>query len=244
MNSSGPSTGTAQTPSTPPITTKTRHIAPKVGKNVIGCSALFVVATLIGICVLLILIAKTGLIQIPAFSSLYHGPTPTRLVSAEPITPNAFKVLLGSRFFSQATAQLPPPYTVSVTEKELTGAVMNAIDVALRDGRWKQVYTQLVIRPTDLELLSQFERDALRIDLLVRFRPVVADGGVKFDPVFVQIGDYRLPAAAAYRAVSYVFARDLGTWIVKFGDATLQSLALHEGVMDVTATVPLSGEKQ
>lgn len=212
-----------------------RRVEPKVGKNALGCALGAVVTFLIIVCLLVFAIAKTGVLHVPVFSNLYHGPVPTRLVPAQPITPAAFKVLLGSRFISQAVAHVPPPYTIQLSEKELTGAVMDAIDTALRDQSWKQVYSQIVVRSTDLELYGQFERAPLHVDMLVRFHPVVTNGGVRFDPFFVQIGDYQLPASFAYRLASYIFSRDLGTWTIGFGDEKLQSVIVRNGALDLVA---------
>lgn len=218
------------TPSSP-----SQRVAPKVGKNAIGC-ALFGIAVFAAlVCGMMFMIAKSGIIRVPLFSTFYQGPSPTRLVSAQPLTPAAFKVLLGSRFISQAVAHVPPPYTIQLSEKELTGAVMDAVETALRDQTWKQVYSQIVIRPTDLEMYVQFERGPWRAEMLARFQPVVTSGGVRFDPLYVQIGDLHVPAAAAYRLASYLFSRDLGTWTVQFGDQKLQSVVLHDGTLNITA---------
>lgn len=212
-------------------------VKPKVGKNVARFVAVVVVVLLAVAAALAFAVAKTGIVTVPVFSRWYHGPTPTRLVSATPITADAFRVLLGSRFFSQAVERRPPPYTVRVTEKEMTGAIMTTIDAALRDGSWRQVHTQMVIRPTDLEFFSRFERGSVRMDVMVHFVPVIRDGELRFDPVSVRIGDYPLPAALAYRAASYLFARDLGTWTVSFGDARLESIRLLDGEAEIVATV-------
>lgn len=211
------------------------RIKPKMGKNVLGCLGVGALIFLILASLVLYAVAETGVVRVPLFSRLYHGPTPTRLVAAHPMTTDAFRVLLGSRFFNQALKHPKPPYTVDVSEKELTGVIMNAVDIALRDLSWKQDYTQLVVRPTDVEFLSQFSRGPLHLDMLVRFNPVIQEGGVRFDPFFVQIGDYRLPASVAYRIAGYLFSRDLGTFFLSFGEATLQDLMLKDGVIEIVA---------
>jgi len=211
------------------------RIKPKLGKNVLGCAGLALLIVLIFSTLVAYAVAKTGVVGVPVLSRWYYGPSPTRLVAAQAMTVDAFRVLLGARFFSQALNHPQPPFAVDVSEKELTGVIMNAIDAALRDASWKQDYTQIVVRPTDLELLSKFSRGSFHLDMLVRFHTVVQDGGVRFDPFFVQIGDYQLPASVAYRAASYLFSRDLGTFILTFGDAKLQDLKLKDGVIEITA---------
>lgn len=195
------------------------------------------VSFVIFVTVIAVAVAKTGLVDVPFFSRFYNGPKPTRLVNAQPIPVDAFRVLLTSRFTSQVLAGKKPPYEVRVTEKELTGAMETAIDFGLRDQEWKQVFTQVVIRPTDFEFLTQFERGMWRIDMLARFKAVVHDGGLSFEPIEIRIGDYPLPANMAYKVVSYLFTRDLGTFFLSFADTPLQSVRLEDGGMIIVANV-------
>lgn len=225
-----PSTKPQQPPTAP------KHIRPKLGKNVIGCTAAIAVSILLGLSVIALAVAKTGAFQIPLFSDFYSGPIPTRLVSAEPMTANAFKVLLSSRLFSQSLTKKSPPYAIKLNEKEITAVLQTAIDTALRDQKWKQVFTQIVIRQTDLEMLSQYERGPIRLNVLVRFVPVMEDGGVRFDPVFAQVGDYRIPSTIAYTVLGYLFSRDLGTWSIKFGDMSLSEIRLHDAYLDAVVS--------
>ena len=215
-------------------------IRPTVGKNLISCAVVFFIALILSVVLTLAFIAKTGVVHIPLFSNLYHGPTPTRLVAAQPMTVDAFRVLLGARFFNQAlaarSATAPKEFRVHVTEKELTGVVMNAVDSALRSVSWTQQYTQLVVQPTDVEFFGQFSSGTYHIDLLVHFIPRVTPAGITFEPSTVQIGDVSLPPALAYRAMSSLFARDLGTWSGAFGPAKIRDIQLSNGVIELIAT--------
>ncbi len=210
-------------------------IKPKLGKNIISCVVLIFTTILIISLGLLFAVAKTGLVKIPLLSRFYTGPIPSRLVQAEPMTTEEFKVLLGGRFFSEALEKQTPPYVVSFSERELTGVIMTAIDLALRDAAWKQIYTQIAIRPTDFEFLSKFERNSIKLDLLARLKPILKEGKIMFEPVLIQIGDYKLPASFAYRVVSNIFSRDFGAWELKFGEVQLLTLRLFEGRAEVTA---------
>ncbi|MFH1620715.1 MAG: hypothetical protein ABIB04_01380 [Patescibacteria group bacterium] len=220
-----------------PPSTSSFRIKPKIGKNVISCSVIASLAILILLFGLLYAVAKTGLVKMPFFSRFYTGPIPTRLVQAEPMTPEEFSVLLGGRFFSEALEKESPPYVVSFNERELTGVIMMAIDIALRDASWKQIFTQIVIRPTDFEFLSKYERGVIKVDLLMRFKPDVVGGRITLDPVSIQIGDYKLPATFAYRVASYIFSRDFGSWELNFGEAELLAIRLFEGRAEVMADV-------
>ncbi len=214
-----------------------------IGKNTIGC-ALALILTILLLCSgVLLFVAKTGVVHVPLFSAAYHGPTPTRLISAQPITMDAFRVMLGSRFFNQvipsravSKGSVPKEFRVRVTEKELTGVVMNAIDATLRSGGWRQSYAQIVVRPTDVELFGQFQSSWQHIDLLARFVPTTTADGIRFDPSFVQIGDIPLSPSFAYRMASSVFSRDVGTWSGSFGAAKIRNIQLSDGVIELIAS--------
>lgn len=241
-----PNAGTAPAPPRPQPAPPIRpaaphHIKPKIGKNTIGCFVSIAVAVLAGLSIIALLVAKSGIVKIPFFSRFYTGPIPTRLISAKPITANQFKVLLSSRVFSAGIANKKPPLIIKLNEKEITGALETAIDAALRDEEWKQVFTQIAVRPTDFEMLSQFERGPFRFDVLLRFKPVIRGGGVSFDPVFAQIGDYVIPPSIAYNVLGYLFSRDLGTWDVKFGDLKLSDIKLFDAYLE--AVISTSGAK-
>lgn len=227
---------TSPVPETPNSPQKSSvRIKPKIGKNLITCGSISAVFVLLFCSAIAIAVAKTGVITIPFFSRFYNGPKPTRLINAQPISVDAFRVLLTSRFTSQALEGKKPPYEVKVTEKELTSVMETAIDLGLRDQAWKQVFTQIVIRPSGFEFLTQFQRGIWHIDMLARFKPVVHEGGLSFEPTEIRIGDYPMPASAAYKAVSYLFSRDLGTFFLNFADTPLQDVRLEEGSMTVVA---------
>jgi hypothetical protein len=181
----------------------------------------------------LYLLARTGLFKIPLFSRAYSGPLPTRLVNPPPMTQEDFAALLGSRFKAESQKKASPPYLIRLTERELTGALANGIDSALGGESWKHVFTQVVVEPTELELVGQFQRGWARLDVLIRFVPHVVQGGVSFEPVFVQIGDYRLPPRLAYQMLGYLFARDLNAWILEFGGMQVLDVRLSRGYMEL-----------
>lgn len=214
------------------------RVKPKLGKNVLGCVASAAVVALVGISILALLTAKTGVVKLPLFSRFYTGPIPTRLVNAKSITVNQFRVLLSYQLFNQGLTKKNPPYTIKLTEKDVSGALETAIDTALRDQKWKQIFTQLVIRPTDFEMLSQYEYGWVRLDVLIRFKPVMESGGVRFEPVYAQVGDYPIPPSVAYTVLGYLFSRDLGTWSIKFGDMVLTSVRLYDGYLEAVVSSP------
>lgn len=221
-------------PGNPSNSPQTQHIKPKVGKNFLTCLGIAAAILLLMLVLALAAVAKTGIVNIPGFSRLYRGPIPTRLVPAEPMTSEAFRVLLSSRFISQALDKKSPPFKAKLSEQELTGALMLGIDQALREELTEPVFAQIVVRPTDLELTLKLERGWLRFDVLARLVPQVKNGEVSFDAVEVQLGDYQLPPSWAYHVASWIFKRDLGAWTLNFGEAKLLDMKLFEGYAEIT----------
>lgn len=219
-------------------TPSTLPLKPKVGKNDIGCAALAIFALLVIVSLILIVVAKSGLLRIPVFSNLYHGPIPTREISVPALTAAQFQTMVGSRLQTEATTHAPP-YIVTISEKELTGAMEEAITMAVRGSGWTKDRAQIAVTPQNLELLGEFHRGPWHVDLLIRFVPRVADGKLSFDPVSIHVGDYSLPAAVAYPIVSEVFSRDLGSWSLDFGTFRLQAIGLHDGELDLVTAAAL-----
>lgn len=209
----------------------------KIGKNI-----LVVAGTVVGVLVLLSMllafaVAKTGIVSVPLFSRWYVGPMPTRVVSGIKTTPDGFLRTLESRMRTEAMKGAPP-YELSVSEQELTGALQSAVTTALRTQGWDRADVQIVLRPTDMEVLGRFQRGSLAPQLLARFVPRIADGGLRFEPIFVQLGDYPLPPSLANTVLTTIFSRDFGTWTMSFGDVKLSNIRLSDGSVRFSAGAP------
>ncbi|MFZ2804328.1 MAG: hypothetical protein WA001_03820 [Patescibacteria group bacterium] len=223
---------------TPPSPSAPIHIKPKVGKNDFGCAGIAVAVLLVVVVLVLFVIAKSGVLRIPLFSNLYHSPMPTRVVSASLITPADFTSLLQTRLVSQMETKNAPPYEVALTEQELTGALSGVIPSALRGSGWTVESSQMAITSSSVELLGLFQRGAFHADVLVHFVPRINEGGLSFDPVSFQLGDYPLPPALMYPLVSFIFSRDLGTWSINFGSVKLEGIQLKNGELDLQTSGP------
>lgn len=213
-----------------------QRIKPKIGKNVLSCWTYLIVLSVLAVALALYFIAETGIVSIPFFSRFYAGPIPVRLVEAKPLTPQDFENLLARRLFEQSASGRALPYVVKLTEIELTGALRSVISTALADEKWKLENVQLAIEPTEMEMLARVSRSFVRLDLLIRFRPRITDGGVVFEPLYVQLGDYRLPPNFSYQMLGVLFSRDLGAWILKFGETSLSDVHLSRGFMEITVS--------
>ncbi|MBU1348915.1 hypothetical protein KJ781_02505, partial [Patescibacteria group bacterium] len=181
-------------------------------------------------------VAKTGIVEVPGFSRFYHGPEAVRAVTPTPMTADAFRVLVSSRLISKAAQGLRPPYTVRVTEGELTGGLGAVIGVALRDESWKVSEAQIAVTPEFLEFLGKFEWGVFHVDTRIRFTAIVEKGGVRFEPTDIRFGDYPIHPSFARSIAGIVFSRDLGTWILTFGDGMLEQATLVDGAVDIVAS--------
>ncbi|MFA5935414.1 MAG: hypothetical protein WC787_00970 [Patescibacteria group bacterium] len=207
-----------------------------IGKNVLSVLSIFAAVVLVLILLAAFAIAKTGLVTIPVFSRLYHGPAPTRVVRTQPIEANAFRVLVSGRLLAQTNQGELPPYEIRLSEAELTGALLGAIPQALRDERWKIEHAQLVVTPSYVEANGRLVSRALRADLRARFLPVIEKGGLRLVPVDIRFGDYPIHPDLAYRLAGLLFSRDFGTWILTFGDTRLESVRLEDASLELSAS--------
>ncbi|MDQ7814644.1 MAG: hypothetical protein RDU25_02480 [Patescibacteria group bacterium] len=219
-----------------PVTPQPKKIAPikpKFGKNAmlfIGVITLTVSGLLLALGVL---VAKSGIVELTLLSRLYYGPVPARQLDATPVPAAEFIGFLDSRL-KQAYAVSPvPPYRAVINEKEISGALFNALPGALRDSKWSVDKAQILVREDDFEYFSHFSRGALSLEVLIRMKPVLEAGSVRFDVQSIQVGDYALPVPIAQTLAAYYFGRDLGTWTLTFGSLRINRLTLHEGYVEI-----------
>ncbi len=209
----------------------------KIGKNILIVAGTVVATIVVLAMVLAFAVAKTGMVSVPFFSRWYVEPKPTRVVIGTPTTPDLFLKTLESRMRVEA-AKGVPPYELTVSEQELTGALQSAVNGALRTQDWERADVQIALRPTDMEVLGSFQRGALTPQILARFVPRISNGGVQFEPASVQLGEYPLPSFLGNAVLSLIFSRDFGTWTMSFGNVKLTDIHLSDGSVRLSADVP------
>ncbi|MBI4138746.1 hypothetical protein HY479_01190 [Candidatus Uhrbacteria bacterium] len=228
-------------PLTPPIRPSPqmkKTVKPVFGKNALSLLTLAVSILIAFVLAAAFAVAKTGVIAVPIFSLLYRGPQPSRLVESPPIDATAFRVMVSSRLIAETLTKNPLPYRIRMTDEELTGGFQGAVTLALRDQFWQAEHVQAIAVPDALELYGRFRRGRLHADIKARFRPTVEKGGARFDLTGFWFGDYPVHPRFATLVAGWIFSRDLGTWILRFGDIELQGVELQEGRFELLASPP------
>jgi hypothetical protein len=215
-------------------------IKPKIGKNVLGCAGILLLVLLLLILLVAFAIAKTGIVNVPVLAQWYRGPQPTRVVSAEPKTLDEFRTDLAGKFLDEARKGKKPPYTISVSESELTGALMGGIEEGVRDEGWRESSAQSVIHSDRIEILLKLKKEDRTAEFLIDFVPQIENGGVRLVPISFQFGDYPIPVSVAERIAGSYFKRDFGITTLSVGEARLSAITLKEGVMEITASPAVS----
>jgi hypothetical protein len=144
------------------------------------------------------------------------------------------------KILSEARQGKKPPYTISITETELTGALMGGIEEGVRDEGWRESSAQSVIHPDRIEVLLKLEKQDRTAEFLIDFVPQIENGGVRLVPVSFQFGDYPIPVSVAERVAGSFFKRDFGITTLSVGEARLSAITLKDGMMEITASPAVS----
>ena len=187
------------------------------------------------VCLICFAVAKTGIVRIPFFSRVYHGPQPSRVVSYAPLSANDFNTLLTQRFSAQVAQKNGPPYSVSMTEQEISGALQSELVAATHDQAWNVVSSQVAIHPTEIEFYGQIVRGMWHIDARIGVVPRLQNGTLMFEPVSFQIGDYSLPPKFGIQMLDTIFSRNVDLSFA-FGNIFVQDTRLSDGSLTLVAS--------
>ncbi len=208
-----------------------------IGKNTIIVTAIMglIILSVISLCYVLFI--KTGLFEVPGSRALYHPPAPVHLVSSRMIRADEFQTLLATRVRTAVALHPRPPYIVSLSEEEITGALQGVIGQALRSDEWKAASSQVALTKDVFEVSGRFVAGKMRADVRFRFVPVVENGGIRLEPVDIRVGEYPIHPYLARRIAGALFQRDFGTWVLRFGDIQFQSAELRDRAIDFVITI-------
>ena len=177
-------------------------------------------------------VAKSGVLEVPLFSMWYQGPQPARLVTPVALDQAGLNALIAQRLQQQAE-QHAAPYTVNVTESELSGDVLSQAKAALQAKGWSIENLQVAILPSGLQAYGRLVKAPWHVDFLLNFQASVSNGVLHFTISHVQVGDYPLPTSFAIQSLSSFFGQDLSTWSIDLGSAGLRDVQLHDGSLDL-----------
>ncbi|MBD3281434.1 hypothetical protein GF391_01680 [Candidatus Uhrbacteria bacterium] len=212
--------------------------------DIISCWVLGIGTILIIVLLLLFLVVKSGIVNVPFLSDwLYNAPMPERYVTAAPMSWEGFRDLATDRLMAQ-DLDAEPPVLLSLNEIEFTGLLEGVIRDGLRSSVYDADVAQVVILPDSVELYFFLTwRDLLTFEILTHLSPVVEDDGtLRFEVVDARFGDLPLPGEWVLRVVGYFFARDVGAWrIVLSNGYGIQSVELENSAIQLFIG-PVAGE--
>jgi hypothetical protein len=215
-----------------PIKQKEKEVKRKsmiIWGDLLSCWVLGIGAILIMLIVLLFLVAKSGILNIPLISSwFYNAPMPQRFVEAQPISWEEFRGVATGRLVGLGL-DTEPPIKLELSEQEFTGLLRGVIADGLRSTEYRADVAQVVFLPESVELYFYLTwRELLTFEILTHLSPIVEDDGtLRFQVVDARFGDLPLPGLWVMRAIGYFFARDVGAWrIVLSNGYGIQSAGL------------------
>jgi len=209
-----------------------KTMKPKIGRNVLGCVlyALLVISAFAAI--VMVAVAKSGIVAVPYLTRFYTGPKPTRVVEAGVEKPEEFLEAVRSAF-TESGATIQSPHSMVYTEAEITAAVRGALVEAERRGEADTSQTQVVIRKDALELTGKFLVKGIMINAQIDIVPTVENKALKLTIVKAKFGDFPVAPAIAKMALDTAIGRDSSTWNLLIADHELESVHLEEGTLEL-----------
>ena len=210
-------------------------VHPLLGKNTAGCAALTIILILIFIALLGYVLAKTGLLRVPFFWRYYNAPTPVRVINVQPISWEAFQQMITERV-RKMSATSNPPYTLVVSEGDLTSLMNGVVVQGIRSSAYKVDQAQVAVTKNNIELFFRLIWAGVgNMDFLVHLKPVVAEDSVMhFEVLDAKVGDLPLPTPFVIQILEQIFSRDLGVWRILVGqEAGINDVFLFDQSMHV-----------
>jgi hypothetical protein len=189
-------------------------------------SVLFLVlCALIGIA---ILIAKTGVIEIPVFSAFYRERPVTRVVRGIKMTTDD----LVHRATDPAYATTSS-VSVIVSEEEVTGMLIHLIQSSsTRHGVYVD-HPQIVVTPAGLEVVARIRTNAVSVRVFATIVPVVENGRLSYLFKESYVGDLPIPSFIMDKIMKTTFESNLGSLYIAIGSNKLKEIVLKDGSADL-----------
>lgn len=212
-----------------------KRLHPPVGHNTLSCTLYAIIAGLILLSIAVYFLSESGLLRVPFLSRYYQAPQPVRLIRAQSMDWENFKVRMSARLIEQQIHGAES-FVLPVSEEELTGLFLTVAEQGLRSKNYKVDVAQVAVTTAGLEVFLKMDwRKICNMDLLVHLRPLVkSDGVVEFVVEDAQFGDLKIPGAWAMPLAGYLFTRDFGSWRFMMGDdINLHSISLFDRSLNI-----------
>lgn len=213
-----------------PMSTYTLPGRPKVGRNVLSCLLMLVIAFVIILVASAYVIARTGVVRVPYFSQFYRPIAPTRVVDAEAVLPADFSKKMQERLLVASTTA-EGLREIVVTEAELTGALRGAVAaMASSSGDIRVQRIQAVMSTSSVELSGVLVTKIGSVNVIGTVIPIMeSDGRVSVVVQKVYVGELPLSSGLVERLRRSLISRGGATWDVKAGPMNLKDIHLQDG---------------
>ncbi len=227
------------TPLPAPIIKKKKEVEKKsriIWGDIISCWVLGVATLLILLIILLFVVVKAGILNVPYLSErFYNPPLPYHFVVANTMSWSDFNKIVSTKLTEEGLDS-EPPLDLQLTEQEFTGLLQGVVLNGLRSSEYKAEVAQVTFLPESIELYFYLTwHDYLTFEILTHLVPVVEnDGTLRLEVVDARFGDLPLPGSWVINLIGYFFARDVGVWqIILSNGYGIQSATLSTRFIDL-----------
>jgi len=192
-----------------------------------ACGCLGLIFLLLPLTIGLAVVAKTGIVNIPLFSSIFYAPPqPSRVVTVDQDAMEGIRNGVAVNLVEGTTR-------LTLTEAELTYLVRQLVSSG-SDPLFSPT-VQAVINPSGIELSGLLLRP-IRANLAITLVPAVADGTLHFNLKTVTLGALSLPPSFAEMLVGETLRSSLAPV-----SASLEPLGTLEAVTLKAGTIVIEG---
>jgi hypothetical protein len=208
-------------------------VKPKIGRNVLGCVLYALLILAVFAAIIMVAVAKSGIVSVPFVSQWYFGPRPTRPVEAGTEKPETLLAPIRTAIGETGTPERVL-HVVSYSEAELTAAVRGALAAAAARGEVEADGLQVVVRPDAVQLTGHFRIKGLMADTLIEFVPSAENGAMKITIVKAKFGDFPVAPSIAKIALDSALGRDSTTWDLDIAEHEIEKIALKDRALELT----------
>ncbi len=210
----------------------------KVGKNILSCLLMLLVAIAIVVIAGAYVIARTGLVHVPYFSEMSPPITPIRIVEADTMSPEEFSKQMQMRLFVASVAS-DGSREITVTEAELTGAMRGAIETVATSSDGIRVRNlQAAVSTSSVEVSGILWTKIGEIHVLGDLVPTIGpDGKVSVSIQRAYVGDLPLMTSLIEYLRQALSSHGIAVWETKIQSMNLKDVHLQDGSLRLSFSV-------